>query len=470
MYAILVTLFLVTIEAIAIFFAYRAITQARTPQGSIGWVVFLVAAPHFAVPAYVFLGHYRYRGYISARREAAGVIVKMFSPADGPSHIAETTHAAEIAYRRLAEVPVVSGNAVDILIDGDETFGAIFSAIDAAQTYVVIQYFIIHDDELGRELKSKLIARAQDGLKIRLLYDAIGCASTPRAYWHDLRQGGIEVHDIHSLRRSANRFQVNFRNHRKIVITDGTTGFVGGLNVGDEYMGRDPKFGRWRDTYCRIRGPMVSQLQLIFAEDWYWATNEVLSDDLNWTPVHSGTDTRGLVLASGPGDARETGTLYFCNAIASAESRVWIATPYFVPDIDILTALKLAALRGIDVRILVPDMVDHKVVWFAAFAYFDEVRAAGVKIWRYDAGFLHQKVIVVDDDITAIGTLNLDNRSCRLNFEVAAIVFDRDLTAKATEMLEEDFRNAHLHEIPLDKQPFKIRFGAPVARLCAPVL
>ncbi len=470
MYAVLVTFFFIAMEAVAILFAFRAINQSRTPQGSIGWVVFLLAAPHFAVPAYLFLGHSRYRGYISARRDAADRIQAMFDQHTGHDDGDGSRRPAETAFCRLAEVPIVSGNEVHLLVDGDATFGAIFDAIDRAQHYIVVQYFIIHDDELGRDLKARLIARARDGLSVRLLYDAIGCASTPRAFWHELRSGGVEVHDIHSLRRSANRFQVNFRNHRKIVITDGTTGFVGGLNVGDEYMGRDPKFGHWRDTYCRIAGPMVSQLQLVFAEDWYWATNELLGEALNWTPVQTGSNTRGLVLASGPGDDQETGTLYFCNAIASARSRIWIATPYFVPDVDILTALKLAALRGVDVRILVPDGIDHRVVWLAAFAYFDEVRAAGAKILRYDTGFLHQKVFVVDDDIAAIGTINLDNRSCRLNFEVAAVFFDQGFTAEVAAMLEEDFGNAHLYETPLAKQRRGIRIGAPVARLCAPIL
>lgn len=234
-------------------------------------------------------------------------------------------------------------------------------------------------------------------------------------------------------------------------------------------MGRSQSFGNWRDTHLRLDGPVVSQLQLAFAEDWYWATREAIT--ANWCPPKLSQGADVLVLSSGPSDRLETGSLYFCNAINAATDRLWIATPYFVPDGDILSALKLAALRGVDVRILVPDKRDHWLVWLAAFAYFDEVRRAGVKIYRYEGGFMHSKMLVVDGWMASVGTMNLDNRSCRLNFEQTAIVFDEAFVAEVAGLLEADMASAKLFKTNFrDITSPVIRYGAPVARLFSPIL
>ncbi|MGR3662178.1 MAG: cardiolipin synthase [Paracoccaceae bacterium] len=315
-----------------------------------------------------------------------------------------------------------------------------------------------------------MIACAKRGITVRLLFDSVGSAKLPDAYLDELREAGVLVMDAHALRGPKTRFQLNFRNHRKTVIVDGTVGFLGGFNVGDEYMGRDPKFGDWRDTHCRLVGPVVSQLQLIFGEDWYWAEEINLLDELNWTPSLAPENMEAIIMATGPADEMETGNLYFCACIAAAKERVWIASPYFVPDGDIMTALKLAALRNVDVRILVPDIIDHKIPWLAAFAYFDELMSVGVKIMRYTPGFMHQKVVLVDETIASVGTTNLDNRSCRLNFEATAIFFDKTAACNVADMLENDFANAYQLITRLNDQPASKRYGAPIARLFAPLL
>lgn len=461
---------LVVLEIVAIAFAFRAVRSARTPQGSVAWVVFLISAPYVAVPAYLFLGHTKVRNHIVARRESEMVI-------EGIARHAQT-HAAHGdrkvlgygGFEKAAEVPVLSGNDMELLIDGQETFDAIFAAIDAAESYVLAQFYIIHDDDLGRAFRDRLLAAAARGVTVRLLYDSVGCIKLPKPFLEDLRAGGVHVMDEHAIRGPKTRFQINFRNHRKTVVVDGTVGFTGGLNVGDEYMGRDPEFGDWRDTHCRLCGPVVSQLQLVFAEDWHWATEEVLIDVLNWESGRAEADMDGLIMATGPADIQETGSLYFCAAINAARERLWIASPYFVPENDIMTNLKLAAMRGVDVRIMVPEVVDHRIPWLAAFAYFDELMETGVQIWRYDSGFMHQKVLVVDDTIASVGTTNLDNRSCRLNFEATAILFDRRAAENVARMLETDFQKCFLLEKRLNEQPAKVRHGAPIARLFAPLL
>lgn len=470
---IVIVLVVVAFQAVAILFAFRAMRHARTPQGAVGWVVFLLTAPYVAVPIFLFLGHNRFFGYISMRREMRQTVARVTGEIsrNAPADLTrlEGRRSIATAFEQLCEHKVLSGNAAKLLIDGEATFAEIFAAIESAQHYILVQFYTIRDDELGRDLARRLSDRARAGIRVKVLYDGIGSVSLPRAYIDDLRAAGVMMLNFHAQTGSLNRFQINFRNHRKIVVIDGVTGFIGGLNVGDEYMGRSAKFGHWRDTHLRLDGPVVSQVQLAFAEDWYWATREAIRAD--WCPPPNAEGADVLILSTGPSDRLETGSLYFCNAINAASERLWIASPYFVPDVDILNALKLASLRGVDVRILVPDKRDHWLVWLAAFSYFDEVRRAGVKIFRYQDGFMHSKMLVVDDWMASVGTLNLDNRSCRLNFEQTAIIFDKAFAAEVAEVLEADMARAKHYKTNFRDIPHRfIRYAAPVARLFAPIL
>lgn len=461
----------VLLEITAIVFAFRAAAAARTPQGAVAWVVFLVAAPVLAVPAFLFLGRSKFKGYVVARRLSKEVIdgVANARLQNAPTGL-DDQNVSYAAFERTAEAPVISGNGMDLLIDGAATFEAIFAALDRATSYVLFQSYIIRDDGLGREMQKRLLACAKRGVKVRVLFDSVGCSKLPTSYLRTLSEGGVDVMNAHALRGPKTRFQLNFRNHRKTIIVDGTTGFIGGHNVGDEYLGRDPKMGRWRDTHCRLTGPVVSQLQLIFVEDWAWAKEENLISDLNWQSGRVDDGMDALIMATGPADEMETGSLYFCAAISAARERLWIASPYFVPEGDIITSLKLAAMRGVDVRILVPEVADHRLTWLAAFSYFDDLIESGVEIWRYTDGFMHQKVLVVDQSIASVGTTNLDNRSCRLNFEATALFFDRRAALDVAAMLERDFARAGKLTKKLAEQPFALRWGSVAARLFAPLL
>lgn len=448
---------------------WRAVTTARTPQSSVGWSIFLIAAPLLAVPAYLFFGHHRYRGYAIARKTSEHVIRGIERQReDHPPLTVPVLNPAP--FEALAEFHAVGGNAVDILIDGEATFDAIFAAIGEAQNYILVQFFIVHDDDAGRALRDRLVAAAGRGVSVRFMVDAVGSHHLPAAYLDALRAAGVQVADPKAGRRPRHRFQINFRNHRKTVIVDGRVGFTGGHNVGDEYLGRSETFGPWRDTHVRLQGPVVAQLQLVFAEDWHWATAEVLDNELFWRPDTQAADRTALTVPSGPGDELDTGTLFFCAAISSARERVWIASPYLVPDQEVLAALKIAALAGKDVRLIVPDAVDHWLPWLSSFAYYDELRQAGVRIFRYTAGFMHQKVVLVDASFAAIGTTNLDNRSFRLNFELMIAVFGGDFASEVAAFLEADLERTVEATTPLKDMPGRIRVGAPLARLFAPLL
>ena len=448
--------------------------STRTSQGAIAWSISLNTFPYVAVPAYWVLGRSRFDGYVSLRREIdrdtqnvpqdTAAAIQPFLPSE--SVFSEERRTAET----LAELPFLSGNRVELLIDGDATFESILSGIDAAEDYILFQFYIVRDDGLGRRIKTHLVDKAKQGVRVYFLYDEIGSHDLPRAYIDELRDAGIEVYDFHTRKGPRNHFQINFRNHRKVVIVDGRSGWIGGHNVGDEYLGKNPKFGRWRDTHVRIDGPAVLGAQLSFLEDWHWATDEILQ--LNWIPeAAEDADVPVLVIPTGPADDLETANLMFVGAINAARERIWIASPYFVPDEAIVKALQLAGLRGVDVRILIPDKPDHLLVYLAAFSFFDEAGKTGVKFYRYTDGFLHEKAMLIDDHTATIGTANFDNRSFRLNFEITALVYDEAFAGQVERMFEDDFAASRsVDEGEYDDQPIWFRFGVRLARLTAPIL
>jgi cardiolipin synthase len=460
--------------------AADAVMKARTPQGATAWVIALVTIPFVALPLYWIFGRARFHGYVEALRvfdrrvadELSDVRESVLSefvvePGDGQAALRERGEMH--AFGRLATLPLTRGNGARLLVDGDETFEAIFAAIDAAEEYVLAQFYIIHDDDLGRRFKEKLIATARDGVAVYLLYDEVGSYDLPRSYKRDLREAGVHVAGFSGRRSWLGRFRLNFRNHRKIVVTDGRWAAVGGLNVGDEYLGHHERLSPWRDTHLAVTGPAVQGIQLSFVRDWYYGQNEL--PHVRWEPTPSDEDRQALVLASGPADELETCGLLFSHAVESAEERVWIATPYFVPDGRVLGALQLAALRGVDVRLLLPRTADHWFFKFVPYTYLPEVERAGVKTYLYEPGFMHQKALVVDDDYAAVSTANLDNRSFRLNFEITVLFADAGFAGDVERMLEDDFARATLiTQQDLDDRSYAFRAAARATRLLAPVL
>jgi cardiolipin synthase len=356
-----------------------------------------------------------------------------------------------------------------LLIDGEATFGSIFEGISEAKEYVLIQFFIVKDDELGRALKTELAAKAKQGVRVYFLYDEIGSHKLSKNYLQELRSAGAEAVSFHTTKGPRNRFQINFRNHRKIVVVDGRVTWIGGHNVGDEYMGRNPKFGRWRDTHVKITGPAALGAQLSFLEDWYWATHTI--PQLNWQPVAADSANLDvLIVPSGPADSLETAGLMFMHAITAASERVWLASPYFVPDESIMAALQLAGLKGVDVRILIPDKPDHLLVYLTAFSYFDDASHTGVQFYRYTDGFLHQKAILIDDMVAGIGTANFDNRSFRLNFEITALFVDSVFTSEVEAMFLEDLASSRqMMPGDYDNKSFWFKLAVRLARLTAPI-
>ena len=462
------------VEILGITAAVHAVMNARTSQGAIAWAISLVTFPWVALALYAVFGRNKFNGYVILRSEKNSeihhYIENLKEAAADKQLLGKDLAESQMALTRLAEKPVLQGNKSQLLIDGQETFRSIFEGIDSAEKYILVLFFIIKDDELGRELQSKLIQKAKKGVRVYLLYDEIGSHKLPRSYLLELQIAGVVTSAFHTTKGKTNRFQLNFRNHRKIVVVDGKIAYVGGHNVGDEYLGKHPTFGFWRDTHVKVEGPIVQAIQFCFIEDWYWATKGI--PELNWelNPVAGGNED-ALMIASGPADRLETCGLMFVEAINSARKRVWIASPYFVPDLQTLSALKLAALRGVDVRVLLPKKPDHRTVWLASFSYYQNTLPHGVKLYRYMAGFMHQKVFLVDSSCAAVGTANLDNRSFRLNFEITLLNYDPGFIKDAEAMLENDFSNcAAVTMAEYSERSFFFKLAVRFARLLAPIL
>lgn len=451
-----------------------AIMETRTSQGAIAWAISLNTMPYVAVPAYWVFGRTGFNGYVTARRSERAKYQDFWSDFNGTLRdrglVSHRDNDGPFVVEELAQLPSTIGNDAELLIDGEETFSSILDGIARAKDYILVQFYIIKDDSVGRQLKDALIERAAAGVRCHLLYDGLG-TRLPESYLKPLRDAGVQALPFNTTQGATNRFQINFRNHRKIVVVDGIEAWVGGLNVGDEYKGLDPEIGYWRDTHMRVEGPVVQGVQTSFSEDWHWATKEI-PEDLNWDPqpAASSANKQLVCLPSGPVDSLETCTLFFLHAINTAEDRLWIASPYFVPDPQFISALQLAELRGVDVRILIPEKGDSTMVDLSAWSFLPDLHAAGIEVYRYQKGFMHHKVTVIDDRYCTIGTANFDNRSFRLNFEVTMGVNDLKFTSEVASMLERDFADARkvAHGELEDKSAW-FRFWVRASRLTAPV-
>ena len=448
----------------------HALFRVRSPSATIAWIISLLTFPWVSIPLYWFLGRDRLTGYVNARRSDDKKVNEQLNALETSikPHRVEPQTAFLRCATKLAGQPVTRGNDADLLIDGDAIFERIFEDILTAKSYILIHFYIVKNDVVGQRFQKALLERLREGVKVYFLFDELGSKRLPSGYLHTLMQAGAECHPFGRTRHWWSRLQLNFRNHRKIIVIDGTTALIGGVNVGDEYLGHNKRFGNWRDTHLRLEGPAAQSIQLVFMEDWFWATHQI--PPLNWASKKQAEDAAVAIVPTGPADDKPSFQLLIAEAANSAYERLWIASPYFVPDDGVLTALQTAALRGVDVRILLPEKPDHLLVWLSSFTYYYQTLPYGIRLFRYHAGFMHQKAFLVDNNAAGIGTGNLDNRSLRLNFEITALLLRSDHIDEVSSMFSEDFR--HSHEVMADeftKKPIYFKLAAKLSRLLAPV-
>jgi cardiolipin synthase len=376
--------------------------------------------------------------------------------------------------KRIADAEITDRNSLEILLNGHKTFASIAQAIREAKHHIHLCYYIIRADKTGAWLRDLLAQRAREGVEVRVLYDAIGSYAIPQGFWKPLEEAGGKVAAFLPLRFKYYRggSQVNFRNHRKVVVVDGEVGFTGGINIGDEYQGLAIGQTAWRDTHLRLEGAAVRDLQLAFAEDWYDTTEEALIKEMYFpTQISRAGRAQVQIIPSGPDQPWESLHLIFFAAIAMATKRIWITTPYFVPNDGILMAMKSAALRGVDVRLLLPHHSDEKLVWYAGRSYYRDLLRAGVRIYEYQGGILHAKTICADGVLSTIGSANMDIRSFQLNFELNALMYSQILAQQMEAAFLDDI--AHAEELELIRflrRPLSQRLIEAGARLLSPLL
>lgn len=463
---------------VGVLVALHSLLHARTPQGSLAWILSFLIIPYLAVPLYFILGPKRFEGYIRARRRRQSpssplrsVTNKILSRLEQfKAAPEEKRHRLFTALTKLADFNLSFGNSCKILIDGTNAYTAMDKAVDMAEKYILVSFYIIKNDHVGKSLKDLLIKKAKEGVKVYVIFDEIGSHKLTWGYITELRNSGVNVVSFNGKRSFIlNIVRINFRNHRKILIADGKICYIGGVNIGREYIG-EGSLGYWRDTVVEIKGPSVIQSQLAFLEDWNWATKQEIPG-LNWEPEAHEQNKKIMIIPSGPADkipAWGTSVVVLAN---SAKKRLWIASPYFVPDAAVLASMQAAALRGVDVRIIIPEPSDHKMVKFSALTYLRETIPYGIKIMSYTKGFMHQKVLLVDDDIAVIGTANLDNRSLALNFEISVLIHDDETVRQTKEMLQADIDNSRLMTVKeYQDRSLVFRIICCIARLMSPIL
>jgi cardiolipin synthase A/B len=453
--------------------------ENRNPSRTITWLMLLAIFPIVGFICYILFGQsyrkkrlFRKRAHfddLTIETTAVSRIIDQEKLKIMGEHQQSTLRLAQ----RLGQYPVSFATETKVLTNGGHTFKAILEAIEKAEHHIHLEYYIVRNDELGKRLKDLLIAKAKNGVEIRFLYDAVGSWRLSKTFVQELRAVGAEVVAFFPVRLPFFNHKINFRNHRKIIVIDGETGFVGGLNIGDEYLGKHPAFGFWRDTHLYVRGEAVRNLQAIFLQDWYYMTGTFISEQNYFPAVPVVKEGNGAVqmVASSPDDQWEVIKNLFFSMIVSAKRSIWIASPYFIPDEDILSAIKVAALGGIDVKLLVPNRPDKRIVFYASHSYFPELLQAGVKIYEYQSGFMHSKLIIVDHELASIGTANMDMRSFHLNFEVNAFLYRTESTIQLVADYIDDLENSV--EIMWDtfkKRHIIMRVIESTSRLLSPLL
>ncbi|MFC9596469.1 cardiolipin synthase [Peribacillus butanolivorans] len=471
-FSLILTLFLVII-------GFIIFLENRDPAHTIAWLVVFGAFPIIGFMFYFLFGRnfrkeriFRKKYFLDKQS-----FVKIDSEAELNyrkfKEMEEHPQKLFSLAQRLGNSPISFTTETRILTNGEETFSNIIQELKKAKHHIHLEYYIVRDDHIGGVLKDVLIQKVREGVKVRFIYDAVGSWKLARSYIYELRNVGVEIVAFGPLRLPLLNNKFNFRNHRKIIVIDGSVGFMGGLNIGDEYLGRNPNFGFWRDTHLMVKGEAVRTLQLIFLQDWYYSTDHsFLSDEYLQTSLPLHHEHGGVqMIAGGPDSEWTIIKSIFFKMITSAEESVWIASPYFVPDDDIFQALKVAALSGLDVRLLVPKNPDKRIVFHASRTYFPEMLAAGVRIFQYNEGFMHSKIVIVDHKLASIGTTNMDMRSFHLNFEVNAFLYRTESTQHLVNDFLEDIKVSQ--EVNIDeftKRNMGLKILESTCRLLSPLL
>ncbi|WP_442602186.1 cardiolipin synthase [Paenibacillus sp. KN14-4R] len=470
-YTSIVTTLMVIFVGLVIFM------ENRHPSSTMAWIMILALFPVTGFIFYVLFGQNYYKRRVYGRKGEQDARAFLGIHAHRNDHAWEQFNEDQQLIFRLAQnvahSPISLHTYTRILSNGDETFDTIIEELHKAEHHIHMEYYIYRNDCIGKEIQQILIEKAKLGVEVRFLYDAVGSYQLAESFLQEMRQVGIETYAFNDVKLPFFSSTVNYRNHRKIIVIDGKVGFTGGLNVGDEYLSRSKTFGFWRDTHMMLKGDAVRMLQFIFLQDWFHTTKQRLANPDYWSPQLLDVPDDGAVqiIASGPDNEFRTIKNLIFAMMTSAKKSIWITSPYFIPDEDIVTALKVAALSGVDVKILFPAKPDRWIPFFASHSYFPTLMEAGVEVYEYQKGFMHSKILIVDGNMATIGTANMDMRSYHLNFEVNAFLYGTESTQTLVSDFKEDLTESTIIEMDwVKKKSYPKRFLESAARLLSPML
>lgn len=451
------------------------LSEKRNPIKSLAWVIALIFLPVGGLIIYMFFGRNLKNIRMISRHNKRKLLSKQHTPARAfaSEHLSSNTAPLAKLASSLGATPLSYATSMEIFTEGGGKFEALKRDLSAAEHSIYLQYYIFADDELGQEIAEILKDKARNGVKVRVIYDHVGSFSTRKKFFEQMREAGVEVHPFFRVTFKLLASRINWRNHRKVVVIDDTIGYIGGMNIANRYIHGLPPGAGWRDTHLRVEGPVVGGLLYSFAVDWNFLKHhtDIEPIDMSTYTANPRVKLPAQFLTGGPTDQWSTIASLYQRAILSARKCVYIQTPYFLPTDALLKALQTAALSKVDVRVMLPANPDSVMLRYASFSYITECLHAGIKVYLYNAGMLHAKTLVVDDDFCSIGSTNFDFRSFEHNFEGNMLIYDTSVTHELKEQFFHDI--SHCYKMTLTtwlKRPRALRFGESIIRLLAPIL
>ena len=426
------------------------VLENRSPVKTISWILVLLLLPVVGFIFFIFFGQNFRKEKFIARKVLKNQDVFSFMKTEHSknktiqSKLLEDKRQLVTLLLNNSNALITNNNAIEILNNGQETFDSIISAIEKSKYFIHLEYYIIADDKIGRKIINLLKQKAKEGVEVRIIIDDVGSWELKDPFYKEMRSAGILIYSFLPVHFPKLTSKINYRNHRKIVVVDGEVGFMGGINIADRYVEGSIKYGIWRDTHLRIEGDAVNSLQTIFSTDWYFVSNEELSDDKYFPNIIASSNKIMQIVSSGPDSDWHSIMMGIFHAIVAAKKYVYIATPYFMPTEGVLLALKTAALGGVDVRIILPQKSDAFISLLSTRSYIRELLEAGVKTYFYVKGFIHSKVLIIDDFVSILGSANMDFRSFEQNFEISAFIYDEKTAKELKITYDEDIKNSIL--------------------------
>lgn len=465
---------------------YIVFHRRRSVSTTWAWLIILLVFPVIGITLYGFFGRGISQENIFAinKQHHIGLrnVQKSITKAPKKISASDTSNKAKMVvhfFDRNSESPLSKNNHVKLYTDGEQMFHDMISDIENAQQTINVEFYTFYNDEIGNKMLNLLIKKAKEGVKVKLLYDAWGSLGATKAWFDQLNKAGGEVLPFVTSRNMITRYRINYHLHRKIVIVDGKTSWTGGFNVGDQYLGRKKKFGYWRDSQVRIVGSASLLLQERFVMDWNATIqdeaqlitfNTLLFPDLDENEIHPG-DVATQIISDGPDRDNANMRNGIIKLMFQAKKRLWLQTPYLIPDDAMFATLQTIAMSGVDLRIMIPCKPDHPFIYRATQWYANELSRYGVKIYIYDKGFIHAKTIVVDDDFSTVGSMNQDYRSYDLNFEDVAVFYDKNFTEEVAKSFEQDMQDSTLLTPEMIEQQGRwLRTLQSFSRMLSPIL